>query len=165
MLAASGELDLRVLGPNILGAGDINANDTSAQNIEYRYEFKDTRRSVYTPAFRNKRLELFEAFDFADINAPIGLRNVSTVAPQALYLLNHPFVAEQSRAAAARTLATAADDRTRLEQSFLRTLGRAPTSAEAAKCLAFLSSSSDSTTAWAQIHQTLFACVDFRYLE
>jgi cytochrome c553 len=34
ILATSGELRLDVLGPNIAGAGEIDANDTSAQNIE-----------------------------------------------------------------------------------------------------------------------------------
>ena len=67
ILAVSGELKLDYLGPNIAGAGDIDPNTTSAQSIEYGYVYKDARRSVYTPAFRNKRLELFEVFDFGDI--------------------------------------------------------------------------------------------------
>ena len=57
MLAVSGELNLRALGPTIGAEGEMkDANDTSAQNVEYKYEFTDTRRSVYTPAFRNRRL-------------------------------------------------------------------------------------------------------------
>ena len=54
--------------------------------------------SVYTPVFRNKVLELFEVFDFADPNVCLGRRNVSTVAPQALYLMNSPFVLGQAKA-------------------------------------------------------------------
>jgi len=162
ILSVSGELKLDYLGPNIDGAGDIDANNFSAQNIEYGYVYKDTRRSVYTPAFRNKRLELFEAFDFADINAPVGQRNVSTVAPQALFLLNHAFVTEHSRSAAERTLAL--PEAERLDSAFRRTLGRAPNAAERQKCANFLGAS-PSLEAWAQLHQTLFACVDFRYIE
>ncbi len=162
LLAVSGELKLDYLGPNIAGAGEIDANNFTAQNIEYGYVFADTRRSVYTPAFRNKRLELFEAFDFGDINASIGQRNTSTVAPQALFFLNHPFVVEQARAAAERTLALPEEQR--LESAFRRTLGRLPSPAEREKCAKFLGASPSLET-WAQIHQTLFACVDFRYLE
>jgi hypothetical protein len=162
ILAVSGELRLDYLGPNIAGAGDIDANNFSAQNIEYGYVYTDVRRSVYTPAFRNKRLELFEAFDFGDINASIGQRNVSTVAPQALFFLNHPFVVEQARAAAERTLALPEEQR--LDSAFRRTLGRAPSSAEREKCVKFLGTAPSLET-WAQIHQTLFACVDFRYVE
>jgi hypothetical protein len=162
ILAASGQLALDYLGPNIKGAGDIDANDTASQNTEYQYEFTDTRRSVYTPAFRNRRLELFEVFDFADINASVGQRHTSTVAPQALYLLNHPFVVAQARAAAERTLALPESDR--LPAAFRRTLGRAPSAGEREKGLAFLGAA-PSLEAWAQLYQALFACVDFRYVE
>ncbi len=162
ILSVSGQLKLDYLGSNIDGAGDIDANNFTAQNIEYAYVFADTRRSVYTPAFRNKRLELFETFDFSDINAPIGQRNVSTVAPQALFLLNRPFVVEQSHAAAERTLALPESER--LATAYRRTLGRAPTTTEREKCVRFLGAS-PSLEDWAQLHQTLFACVDFRYLD
>jgi hypothetical protein len=164
ILAVSGELKLDYLGPNISGAGDIDPNNFSAQNIEYGYVYKDTRRSVYTPAFRNKRLELFEAFDFGDINSSVGQRNVSTVAPQALYLLNHPFVIEQSQAAAERTLARAGSNDDRITAAFQRTLGRAPSARELEKCRRFLGSES-SLEQWAEFQQTLFDCLDFRYIE
>jgi len=167
ILAASGTLKLDVGGPNIAQAGDIDPNNFSAQNTEYSYQFTDTRRSVYVPAFRNKRLELFEAFDFGDINASIGQRNVSTVAPQALFFLNHPFVAEQAKLAAQRALAEAGSDTERLARIFRRTLGRPPSPAEAAKCLTFLASTAPDRQldAWAQVQQTVFASLDFRYLE
>jgi hypothetical protein len=162
ILSVSGELNLDYLGPNIAGAGEIDANNFSAQNTEYAYVFADTRRSVYTPAFRNKRLELFEVFDFGDINASISQRTTSTVAPQALYLLNHPFVVEQARAAAARTLEL--PDAARITTAFRRTLGRPPTDGEREKCARYLGSE-PSLEKWAQLHQTLFACVDCRYLD
>lgn len=164
ILAVSEQLKLDYLGPNITGAGEIDANNFSAQNIEYGYVFADTRRSVYTPAFRNKRLELFEAFDFGDINSGTGQRNVSTVAPQALFLLNHPFVVEQARAAAERTLAQAGSDEERITTVFRRTLGRAPSATELAKCRRFLGAPA-SLEQWAELQQTLFACLDFRYID
>jgi hypothetical protein len=164
ILAVSGQLRLDYLGPNIKGSGDIDANNFSAQNVEYSYVYADTRRSVYTPAFRNKRLELFETFDFGDINATQGQRNVSTVAPQALYLLNHPFVIEQARAAAERTLTLTGDTEEKITAAFRRTLGRAPSGGEMEKCRRFLGTE-PSLEAWAELHQTLFACLDFRYVD
>jgi len=164
ILAVSSQLKLDYLGPNIAGAGDVDANNFSAQNIEYGYIFADTRRSVYTPAFRNKRLELFEAFDFGDINSTTGQRNVSTVAPQALYLLNHPFVVEQARAAAERTLAGSGSNDDRIVATFRRTVGRAPSATELAKCRRFLGAE-PSLEQWAELQQTLFACLDFRYVD
>ena len=170
MLAVSGQLDLRTLGPNIGNAGEINANDFSAQNTEYKYEFTDTRRSVYTPAFRNRRLELFEAFDFADINAPVGHRSASTVAPQALYLLNSPFVLAQAKTAAERALASSAGDEERLANAFRTALCRLPTEKERAIFSRALAGANGADNdhrieVWSQIYQTLFCCLDFRYLE
>src|SRR5262249_31745509 len=87
MLAVSGQLAPDRGGP------------TFPTNLpaDYGYKSADTRRSVYLPVFRNAISESLEAFDFADPSVVTGRRNVSTVASQALYLLNHPFPAEQAR--------------------------------------------------------------------
>ena len=117
--------------------GDANAS--TAQNTEYTYVFSDTRRSVYTPAFRAKRLELFEVFDFGNVNQTLGQRNVSTVAPQALFLLNSPFVMEQAKLAAERSLANPKlDEAARLDLAYRTALGRLPTKAERETVMRFL---------------------------
>ncbi len=162
ILVVSGQLDLALGGPNI---GTPGAAPVAS---EYTYVFTDTRRSVYTPAFRNRRLELFEVFDFADINASIGQRATTTVAPQALFLMNHPFVTEQAKLAAQRTLAaTAADEAARVELAYRTALGRGPTAKERLLASDFLRAAGGDapTEAWAQLHQALFASVDFRYLD
>jgi hypothetical protein len=166
LLTVGAQLKLDYLGPNIGGAGEIDANTTAAQNTEYNYVYNDTRRSVYTPAFRNKRLELFEVFDFGDINSTMGQRNVSTVAPQALYMLNHPFVVEQAKRAAERSVTLEGSDDDRIVDAFRQTLGRRPSPAEIEKCRRFLASGpAGNVELWTLLHQTLFACVDFRYLD
>jgi hypothetical protein len=170
ILATSDRLDLTVGGPNI---ANLPAMLAAAQGSEYGYNFTDTRRSVYTPAFRNRRLELFEVFDFADINASAGQRTVTTVAPQALFLMNHPFVIEQAKLAAERLLRRAVpDDRQRIEQAYRVTLGRLPTAKERALALEFVGPAEGgdiNATArlevWTEFVQSLFACVDFRYVE
>lgn len=47
-----------------------------------------TRRSIYLFVRRNLRYPLFEAFDKPDTNASCPRRNTSTIAPQALMLMN-----------------------------------------------------------------------------
>jgi len=169
-----------ITDPKVLGAAGSDAPS------EYGYQFTDTRRSVYTPAFRNRRLELFEAFDGADPNAVAGERTVSTVAPQALYLLNSPFIMAQSRAAAERLLAAtpgdgtpsettrtadaAGSDAARLEAAFLATLARPPRAGEREAVLRSLSAATadadrDPVADWARVFQALFGCVDFRSLD
>jgi Protein of unknown function (DUF1553)/Protein of unknown function (DUF1549)/Planctomycete cytochrome C len=174
ILLTAGTMNETFLGPTLKSDHKVKDNDETALNTEYNWIFDDTRRSIYTPAFRNKRMELFEAFDFADVNTPIAKRNTSTVAPQALYLLNHDFVIEQSRAAATRLLAnrTLGNDAERLEAAYNATLGRKPSTHETQIALDFVALSEAEPEAklrrtenWAMLFQSLFGCVDFRYLE
>ena len=69
-----------------------------------------TRRSLYLFAKRNVRLPLLEAFDQPDTLSSCPVRPVSTFAPQALILLNGPFLQEQSQAFAVRLLREAGPD-------------------------------------------------------
>jgi hypothetical protein len=162
MLVASGKLDLQVGGPNILddkvlaGKGDTPT--------EYGYKFTDVRRSVYTAAFRNRVHELFEVFDFASNNAAVAERTVTTVSPQALWMLNSPFVMEHARAAAELALSRDEAEDARIERAFRVTLGRRPSAAEMEIARKSLASGKDRTAAWERLFQGLFGCLDFRYL-
>src|SRR5204863_1286301 len=60
------------------------------------------RRSVYGFIERGRVPALLSAFDFASPDQHAPLRYVTTVPQQALFFLNSPFIAEQSRALAAR---------------------------------------------------------------
>jgi hypothetical protein len=173
ILTISGSLDRRIGGSVINDARAVDSNDSAAAKIEYGYQFVDFRRSVYTPAFRNVRHPLFEVFDFADINGPVGKRGTSTVATQELFLLNHPFVIEQARAAASRLLAqTGVADESRIRDLYAAALGRAPSPGELKHALSFLDASlSGNATAeeirdvWARLLQALIASPDFRFVE
>lgn len=168
ILAVNQKLDLRLYGPNIEGHDMLKSTAMASYNvdIEYNYVFKDTRRSVYTPAFRVTRHELFELFDFSNANFTMGSRNVSTVPLQALYLLNNPFVIEQSRHAAELLLAEIKDPEERIDEAFRRTLGRSPSGQERQLVGSYLQNgqSTDSLEDWGSVFQILFGSIDFRYL-
>lgn len=92
----------------------------------------DLNRSVYLPLLRGWVPTALEVFDFAEQGMVTGSRDATTVSPQALYLLNDPFVRKQSRALAQRLLgANDPDDAGRVELAYLLTLGRKPTATEA----------------------------------
>jgi hypothetical protein len=132
---------------------------------DYGFVDKEPRRSVYVPVFRNALPEIFEAFDFGDPSSVVGVRNVSTVAPQALFLMNHPFVREQARAAAKRLLAeSSTDDEERVRRACQLTLGRGPTAGEMTLAKKELAAGPDALEAWTSIFHALFASADFRYL-
>jgi hypothetical protein len=158
MLAAAGALDLA------MGGRTFSANLSS----DYRFAYNEPRRSVYAPVFRNSLPEIFEVFDFANPSMVTGRRNVSTVAPQALFLMNHPLVREQAQRTAERLLAENVDgERSRINRAFLLTLSRRATDAEIAISERFLTSGaadSSRAEAWTQIVQSLFASIEFRYL-
>jgi hypothetical protein len=63
-----------------------------------------SRRSLYLYNKRNVRLPFLEAFDQPDTLSSCPVRPISTFAPQALILLNGPFLREQAAAFAARLL-------------------------------------------------------------
>mgnify|MGYP003662971935 CR=1 FL=1 len=158
LLAIAGTLDEKTGGPN------INPGTKS----EYGYTFQSDRRSVYVPVFRNTLPEIFEVFDFADPNIQRGKRTTSTVASQALLLMNHPFVIERSRQAAERMLKSGSSSVTsKVEYAYLQLLGRYPTTEEIDICVEFLGDVADdaeSVHRWGMLYQTLVQCVDFRYL-
>jgi hypothetical protein len=60
------------------------------------------RRTMYIMTVRSERATFQCLFDAADANTIAEKRNVSTVAPQALFLMNHLFALEQADALAKR---------------------------------------------------------------
>ena len=159
ILVSSGKLD------ETAGGSSVKKGTTT----EYGYKFTDNRRSVYTPVFRNQLLELFEAFDFPNPNQVSGGRNTSTIATQALYFMNHPFVIEKSRDAAKRLLEMKdLSEPERVKLAYRESLGRLPGEREQELASAFVSSSSGSPEEqmdrWVQFYQSLFGSLDFRYL-
>jgi hypothetical protein len=164
-------LDAEVVRDTLLSVGGRLRLDrggpTFPANLaaDYGYRHTDARRSVYAPVFRNALPELFEVFDFADPSMVVGRRNASTVAPQALFLLNHPFAVEQSRHAAARLLAEVDDDERRIERLYRLALGRLPDDGERRVARFFLRGRADDAgAAWSILFQAVFASADFRYV-
>jgi hypothetical protein len=69
------------------------------------------RRSLYVFVRRNLRYPFFEVFDRPDTNASCPRRPVTTIAPQALSLLNSRLAHDSALAMAARAATLAGPDR------------------------------------------------------
>jgi len=96
-------------------------------------------RSVYLPLLRTLVPTSLEVFDFADQGLVTGSRETTTVPTQALYLLNDAFVRRSSLTMAESLLGnTNLDDRGRIEQAYLTTLGRSPQSSEVERAQFYL---------------------------
>src|SRR5262249_23225729 len=131
MLAVSGRLD-RTLGGDdsgellfkeaeVIGAA-IRPNPGQTDHPVYP---TSPRRSLYLPVVRNAVPDVFALFDGADPNGITAVRNDTTVASQALFLLNHPFVREQALLFARRLLSLS--DAERIVTGYRLALGRVPT--------------------------------------
>jgi hypothetical protein len=98
------------------------------------------RRSIYLFARRNLRYPLFEAFDRPDANSSCAVRTRSTIAPQALFLLNSELSLASARDLAELVRRTAGTSRElQIQAAWLRTLSRPPTDAERNLAIRFLS--------------------------
>jgi len=109
-------------------------------------------RSVYLPLLRGLTPTSLEVFDFAEQGLVTGQRDTTTVAPQALYLLNDPLVRSLSETLARRLLQhEELDDAARIGLAWRLTLLRSPSSAEVERTRSFLV---DFEAAVAAIHQS-----------
>ena len=94
------------------------------------------RRSIYMMTRRSRLLPFMTTFDFGDTTLPCGQRDVTTVTPQALALMNNHFVHVQSTALAERIADdTEADDTVKdpeaqIVRAWRLALGRSPTNTE-----------------------------------
>jgi hypothetical protein len=179
MLAASGELDPGRGGPslglelkgNILGAGG-NVNPANwggkiADNIK-------NRRSVYLPFKRERptgELEILSVFDFPHPSEITGARPNTTVATQALFLLNAPFVKHQAAMLAERLKQAEPDDElARINRLYHLTISRPAGSDEIETALAFLDQCAkdlkgNRPAAWTQLCHAILGSNGFLFRE
>ncbi len=133
---------------------------------DYSYKNEDVRRSVYSPVFRNALPELLELFDFADPSTVTGRRNISTVAPQALFMLNHPFAIGCAKGAADHFHDAEGSTEQKIAIAYRTILGRRPTDSESRIAVEYLKHHNDEPKeAWAMFVQALFASAEFRYVK
>ncbi len=143
ILAVSGQLDRTMFGPGTL------SEDSK-------------RRSVYFTMKRSKLIPSLTVFDAPDGTVGIGDRSNTTIAPQALHLINSPQVRTAAKAFANR-VAMANDPRSAIASAYRLALSRPPTSDEIANALRFLGDKPHETMA--DFCQVLLCLNEFVYVE
>jgi hypothetical protein len=107
-------------------------------------------------------------FDAADPQIIVDQRTPSTVAPQALFLMNDPFTAAQTKALAALAQRQPGEDRDRIEWLYKRLFARPPKDREVEIGLAALGQARNAGAtelAWQQYCQVLLCTNEFVYVE
>jgi hypothetical protein len=97
-----------------------------SQHDQFFAVYDTNRRSVYVMQQRLKRHPFFEVFDGADSNATTDSRAQSVTPVQALFLMNSPFIHEQSDRFAVRVGMAFDTIRERIDYAFHLAYGRAP---------------------------------------
>ena len=120
LLQVCGKLDTRMFGKGTLNQAD-------------------GRRSVYLTVKRSRLIPLLQLFDAPDTMQGVGKRELSTVAPQALTLLNSSLVRNLAGNFASQLQAKGKKTTVELVKSGYQTaLGRSPSKDEASQMAAFI---------------------------
>lgn len=126
VLAISGLLDPTQFGPGTL--------DESSR-----------RRSIYFTVKRSRLMPMLQTFDAPDALSSVGERSTTTVAPQALLLLNNPQTRAAARSLASRVQSKAGSDpHSQVTQAYQFAVSRGPVDEELADGVAFITQQTES---------------------
>jgi len=170
ILVAGGKLDEKhPVGSTMAGGGAGEVRKIYA--MEGRAD-SATYRSIYLPILRDLLPASLDKFDFANPEMVTGDREVTTVAPQALFLMNDPFVVNHSQNMAGRLMEHDwMDQPGRIDLAYQIAFGRPATQGETERAGQYLASYSTSANtpaaknaAWTSLCQALIASAEFRYV-
>jgi cytochrome c553 len=149
ILAVGGKLNTTMYGPGHLSE-------------------ESPRRSIYFTMKRSKLIPALIVFDAPDGTTGVGDRPSTTIAPQALHLMNNPHVRGAAHGFARRVLADPkVTDEAAVKLAYTLALSREPTAAELADALPFLKGkpAGERETALADFCQVLFCLNEFLYAD
>ncbi|MBA4063385.1 MAG: hypothetical protein C0501_06665 [Isosphaera sp.] len=149
ILAVGGRLNTTMYGPGLLTE-------------------ESPRRSIYFTMKRSKLIPALVVFDAPDGTVGVGDRPSTTVAPQALHLMNNPHVRGAAHGFARRVLGDGKiGDEDAMKRAYKTALCREPTADELAEAVAFVKGKTGDArqTALADFCQVLFCLNEFLYAE
>jgi hypothetical protein len=144
LLTAAGRLNPQLGGPPVMPP--LTDEERAALREPYRWQVpadpqQYLRRGLYVITYRNVRFPLFDVFDAPNNAVSVGSRDVSTVAPQTLWLMNHPLAWELAQSLAERVLREASPQpAAQVDRLWRITVGRGPTPRERDSAVSLLDS-------------------------
>jgi len=144
ILAASGGLDLQAGGRSIR-------------------DLMSRRRTLYVTTIRSERSSYQALFDGADPTGIVDRRGESTVAPQALWLLNHPLVNQEAERLAGKIAAETQDVAGGVALLYERVLQRRPEAWEVEALSARLADGG--AESWRALCQVLLCSNELMYVD
>jgi hypothetical protein len=165
MLTVSGEMNPAMFGPAVKAPIQPEAIQARNMTDPYPNNIKDTfatrRRSIYVFHKRVVQQPLMQAFDGPDAQASCGRRENTTVAPQALALLNDSFVRHCAAAFAERALSSGKNPEDRMRWIWREAFGREASETEARESGAFIKEQIEKRSARKEEAAEKLALTDF----
>ena len=136
MLVVSGQLDATPAETLLPGLPLRSIEGPDAERIQ----IVSGKRTIYLPIIRTMEHDILQVFDFPPTAMTSGERPGTTVAPQALYFMNAPFVQDCSKrfATGLMPLLDGVNTESIICEAFTRAVCRAPRSGEARLLRAYL---------------------------
>jgi len=164
ILAVAGNLDRTLGGPCVFPYIDPKLFQSSTKRTWPGKPDTDPstwRRSIYVYSKRSIRYPLFETFDQPNLINSCERRNRSTIAPQALLLMNNNFIIMEANFFAERLRREVGEDvKAQVERAYRLALSRAPSEFERAKAMEFILTGQNGL---AEFCQLLFNLNEFVY--
>ena len=150
LLAVSGRLDGTIGGPPM-----TSLTGTSATN-----------RTLYGFIDRLNLPGLYRTFDFPDPTTTSPRRDQTTVAPQALFLMNHPFVIDAARSILTRPeIAAEQNVDTKIRLFYRLIYGRPPTDGDLVLAREFVAGLTPKSSRWQSFAQALLMANEFVFVD
>jgi hypothetical protein len=174
MLALGGRLDQSPGGRHPF---PLTEQCRFTQHNPYSAVYDSNRRSVYLMTQRIKRHPFLALFDGADTNASTPRRIDTTVPTQALFVMNDPFVHDQSEGLARQLIASGRPEGARVDLAYELALARTATAEESREALVFIGGyrqklralglpvAEHELRAWAAFTRTLLAQNEFLFID
>ena len=148
-LAVGGKLNAKVCGTPVPVAYDeqgqvvigVDTADTAGRQTGKYIPLngEEFRKSLYVQVRRTKPYEMFTTFDAPAMDPNCTDRNISTVSPQSLLLMNNTYMREFASYFAARLQADCGKDvRKQIERAWLLSYGHPASMSEVEEALAFV---------------------------
>lgn len=155
ILSVAGSLDKTIGGPT------FNLNDDNAK-----------RRTIYAKISRHELNALLRIFDFPDPNITSEKRIETTVPQQQLFIINSPFVIEQSKLLAKKIQSISKSETENIISAYKIIFSRPPSSNELEIAMLFLHANEESIEKpmnkmdrWERFAQALIASNEFMYID
>lgn len=148
-----------------------------SQGRPFDKTFDHNHRSVYLMTARLSKHPFLALFDGPDPNKTTASRRESTVASQALFMMNSEFLKKAAAAFANRVLSVADQNEDRIDRAYQLAFGRSPSAAELADVQSFVSDYQREVTAsggsaqeaelvaWSALARVTLSSSEFLYVD